>query len=225
MGHFGSRLLSYVKEQVIESFDSEFSGRLDVSLVNGRQVLNSPSSNYSFGTLHKVFRTALDAEGLKLIELSPVLILGLGAGSVVHILHQEWKYDVKITGVEKDAAVLAAGKKYFGLGDDPLLEIVKADAQDYVTRCSNPFGLVIVDLFIGKDVPSQFEEDYFWSRLGRLVKSPGMLIFNKMVYDEQTRAQSAHLQDLAQKNFEQVRVRRIAGPWENHIIIGENVKE
>jgi hypothetical protein len=225
MGHFLSRLFSHFKEQRIETFDSEYSGTLEVSLVNGRQVLNSPSSNYSYGSLHKVFRKALDAEGLKVIELKPVLILGLGAGSVSHILHQEWKYDVQITGVEKDPAVIDAGWKYFGLGDDPRLEIVKADARDYVATCSSSYGLVIVDLFIGKDVPPQFEEEYFWSRLGRIVKKPGMLLFNKMVYDEASRAQSAHLQDLARKNFEQVRVRRIKGPWENHIIIGENAKE
>ncbi|HRZ77659.1 MAG TPA: hypothetical protein P5248_09850, partial [Bacteroidales bacterium] len=109
--------------------------------------------------------------------------------------------------------------------ENPLLEVIRADAMDYVGSCSTQFGLVVLDLFIGRMVPPQFETELFWSRLSRLVKRPGMVMFNKMVFDEQTRLQSAQLQEVARKSFEKVTVRRIRGPVENHVLIGEHLKD
>ena len=224
MSTFRTRFLSFFREQIVETYDSKLNGKLEVSMSSGRYVLNSESSNYSFGSLHRVFRNALNAEGPKIIELGQVLVLGLGAGSVPHIMHKEWKYDVKITGVEKDKKVLEAGEKYFGLMKDPLLEVVHADAHDYVSNCSKLFGLVVVDLYVGRDVPPECEEELFWAKLGHIVSKPGLLMFNKVVYDEETRAQASRLQGLAERYFDSMRVRRIIDTWENHIIIGENQK-
>lgn len=224
MPHLLAKIRSWFHEVIVESWDSPVNGKIDVSLVDGKYVLNSGPSNYSFGSLHRVFKQVIDDEILKVIEYSPVLLLGLGAGSVMNILHRHWDYEVPITGVESDPTVIEAGKKYFGLGKDPLLEIVNMDAMEYVDQCENVFGLIIVDLYVGKDVPETFEQESFLRKLSGLVARPGMLMFNKIVHDEKTRSQASRVREHIERYFDETRIRRIKEKWENHIIIGENVK-
>lgn len=218
------RIRSWFHEVIVESWESPVNGKVDVSLVDGRYVLNSGPSNYSYGSLYRVFKKALNDEGPKLAELSPVLILGLGAGSVVHILHKEWHYDVHITGVEKDPIVIAAGKKYFGLQESEYLQIINTDALEFVDHCQGVFGIIIVDLYVGKDVPTKFEQESFIRKLSELLDKPGVMMFNKMVYDDVTRLESKQLFGFVERYFDKSRVRRLNEKWENHIIIGEKIK-
>lgn len=76
-----------------------------------------------------------------------VLVLGLGAGSAARLV-RALAPRARIVGVERSAGVLRAARRHFGL-DALGVEIVHADARDYLARARGRFDAVIEDLFIG----------------------------------------------------------------------------
>jgi hypothetical protein len=216
---------SCFRNEILETFESPLSGTLEVSLLCGKKVLNSPTSNYSFGSLHKVMQRVLKDEAMKVIELEPVLILGLGAGSLMHIFRKEWHWDVAVTGVEADPLVLEAGRKHFGLDSYENLEIIEADALEFVQQCNRKYGLIIVDVYVGPDVPAALQEEAVIRQLARICARPGMVMFNRMVYDKAGTNAASRIFQWMEESFDTARVRRIKGKWSNHIIIGEFLKD
>jgi len=213
---------SFFREKTLVRWSSEVNGMLDISLINGHKVLNTAQTNYSFGSLHRAFRKALRKEAQAVLSAREVLLLGLGAGSVVSILHQEMGSHARITGVEKDPSILAEAGMHFGLREGPELHIVCEDALQFVSDAKGNYDLVIVDLYIGREVPSVFETPAFWEALSHLVSTSGMLVFNKLVYDQPTLNQAAQLCSVAGRYFRQVRTTVVRDRWSNHFIIAEN---
>jgi len=78
---------------------------------------------------------------------SRVLILGLGGGSAARIV-RALAPRARITGVEVDAAVVRAARRWFDL-DRLGVEVVKADARRYLERTRSRFDVVLDDIFVG----------------------------------------------------------------------------
>jgi spermidine synthase len=159
-----------------KKLESEYSGSLEVTWINGRKVLDSTNANYSFGALQEVLDRGL-AE-VQAERAAPVLLLGLGGGSAVHLLREKYHYFGKITAVEIDPAVIEVAYREFELGEHKPLEIICIDALEYVKNSSEEFGLIIIDLFLDLDVPVQFFTASFWKDISALLTAEGKLLFN-----------------------------------------------
>ena len=105
-----------------------------------------------------------------------VLILGLGGGTVVHLLRRLWS-PISITGVDNDAQVLVLARRHFGLEGENTT-IVEADAREYVRGCRQRFDLVIVDLFQGEEIAGFVGQREFIRRARSLVSAGGTLVWN-----------------------------------------------
>lgn len=94
-----------------------------------------------------------DAVGGYWAELLPearprrALVLGLGGGTIVHLLRRRFG-PVATVAVEVDPEVLALARAEFGL-DWPELEVRLADAFTFVAECRQRFDYVCVDLYRG----------------------------------------------------------------------------
>ncbi len=53
------RLKSYLGGYLIANYHSPLNGTLEVAYTNGKLILNAEHANYSYDTLHHVFRKAL----------------------------------------------------------------------------------------------------------------------------------------------------------------------
>lgn len=104
------------------------------------------------------------------------LILGLGGGTVVHLL---WRRHgmLPVVGVDNNAAILALGRRAFGL-ETPELLIVEADAGEYVRACTRRFGLVVVDVFDGERLPDFVASRQFIRRVRALTRPGGTVVWN-----------------------------------------------
>jgi len=94
-----------------------------------------------------------------------VLVLGVGGGSVVHLLRRHIR-PAEIVGVELSAMHLAIGRRWFGL-DDSATELHEAEASDWVRSYAGPrFDLIVDDLFLEEgDRPLRaVEADAAWLR-------------------------------------------------------------
>ena len=92
---------------------------------------------------------------------------------MANILCDEYKKDVHLTGVEKDPVVIDLAKKYTHIDRYKNLSLHIEDAVDFLENCDKKFDLVVVDIFVGADVPEKFREEKFLAGLGRLLSPRG----------------------------------------------------
>ena len=104
------------------------------------------------------------------------LILGLGGGTVVHLLRRRWG-DVAITGVDDDPSVIGLACAQFGLDAVPMT-IVEADARTFVRACRSHFDLVVVDLSRGETAPEFLATRSFVRAVRQLLTPGGTAVWN-----------------------------------------------
>ena len=173
-------MLSYILPISIESTTGTLSPELEVSLYRGRYLLNGKLVNYSYGGLHTIFEQLFRELRIERYEFNKVLLLGMGAGSIVSLLLREYKLPCSITGIEGDDVVIALARKYFGIAGYKDLLIRQSDAMDFVENCNDKFDLIISDLFVEEEVPEKFSSRYYLKQLKRLSMDHACVIFNKM---------------------------------------------
>ncbi len=186
-------LSSFLFTYPVEERKSEVSGKIEILYTNGRYVLDTAHVNYSFGGLHRVFQVAFSRLRIKKREIKNALILGFGGGSVASILRDEYKKDIKITGIEKDEVVIELAKKYFNAGSYNGLSLHCEDAYDFVRLCTEKFDLIAMDVFVDIDIPDKFSDDVFLAAVNNCLSDRGILFYNLVIYNEKIRDKGANL--------------------------------
>lgn len=180
--HWGYKLISYFTGVTVEKVQSPVSGTLDVRLANGRLLLDTAHANYSFGSLHRLFQKVFRAIRLKSFPPSSVLMLGLGAGSVVSILRDEYGLNMPVTAVDADPEVIRLAREHFGIGRYRGLEIVCEDAVTWIRAHAGTFGMIVIDLFVDNDVPEPVTTRTFLSDCKARLSPGGLMILNFIVH-------------------------------------------
>ncbi len=173
------KLLSYFVPITIYNVKSEVNKGLEITWNNGKLVLDTENTNYSYGNLEKVLRFGLQNIGFKLIKnYDTILVLGVAGGSVINILVNEIQFKGKIIGVELDPEIITIAKKYFGLNEFENLEIVIDDARLFACKTNTKYDLIIVDIFQDKIMPKFLFENEFFNNLQKIIKPNGFILFN-----------------------------------------------
>lgn len=177
------KIASWLWPVIIERTKGEVTPVLEVAYENGKKVLNAGQVNYSYGSLHEIFRIILAKAKVKELKPSTALLLGFGAGSIASILTEEMKLNVKLTGVDADARVLELGRKEFNTGRFPGLELVHSTAEKYLAGTQEKFDLITVDVFVEAVVPPSCMTPEFIGELYAHLNEGGMVVFNEMPVD------------------------------------------
>jgi spermidine synthase len=169
---------------VLEKADSEINGLVEVREdFFGRRSLLVGGISQSGYLIEKTWQKPINHLPL---TINHCLILGLGAGSVAKVIHNFFP-KAKITGVEIDPIMIKMGKKYFDLSTVKNLEIRIADAFSTINhRLStiNHYDLILVDLYLGKEVPKKAKSEEFIKNVKKLLSPSGAAIFNRLYYGE-----------------------------------------
>ncbi len=113
--------------------------------------------------------------------IKTILILGVGGGSNVRLVSKLYP-QANITGVEIDPQMVEIAKTYFGLSKIKNLNLVTQDAINYVHDLkSKIYDLVLVDCFVGKNIPSSVQDLGFLKKLSQHSKH---LLINRIWYNE-----------------------------------------
>jgi spermidine synthase len=104
------------------------------------------------------------------------LILGLGGGTLARLLQSHWG-QLRIVGVDDDATIVATADAAGWLPASGI-EIVLADAFEYVQTCKQRFDYVAVDLFRGDRLANRAFGKPFLRRLRALLEPRGRLAIN-----------------------------------------------
>jgi protein-L-isoaspartate O-methyltransferase len=168
---------SFIWPITIKNYRSPYSGELYIRYFLGKKVLDCKHTNYSFGGLQKVLKRALELLPFR-PNIQKILILGLGAGSVVETIRKQHSKTAHITGVELDATILQIAREEFGIEENPLTKLVEQDAVSFMANNTNAFDLIIIDLFIVDTIPEAALEGSFLHQLMKALSNGGLLIFN-----------------------------------------------
>lgn len=135
-----------------------------------------------------------------------ILVLGIGGGTVIEILSKRYP-SASITAVDIDPAIISIAKDYFRLDRIPQLRIVRADAKAFSS--AKQFDLIIVDLFIGREIPAIVSQSTFYERLKKMLSPHGIIILN-FLRELEYQNKSNTLFDVLKRIFSDVRDYQIA---------------
>lgn len=176
------KCLSYLVPINILKVKSEFSKTLEVTYNNGELVIDSLNTNYSYGSLQRILAKGLRFIGKEKIQnMNHILILGIAGGSVIKTLRTKFSYQNQITGVEIDKSVIDIANKYFQLDEIQNLDIIIADAYEFVLESTNQYDLILIDIFQDTVMPSFLFEKYFTKKIQDLTAAKGYILFNTMI--------------------------------------------
>lgn len=74
------KTLSYFLPLVIETAEGRVTPYLEVMMTDGKLVLNSQNANYSYDSLHRIFKSLFHKIELQKYSFKNILILGMGGG-------------------------------------------------------------------------------------------------------------------------------------------------
>lgn len=210
---FIQKIVSYLYPIKVKEISSERSGSLEVTLVNGKLVIDSENANYSYGSLQQVLKKGLHSIGTeKLQKLENILVLGVAGGSVIKTLKNDFYTDAKITGVEIDPDVIELANRYFKLNSISNLNLVIADAFQFIKTTQETYDLIIIDIFNDSSMPNELFEDDFWNRVQQLLNNKGFCLFNSIYTSkkdlERNKQLSTHLESIF-KTSKQLKTHRI----------------
>ncbi len=173
------KLLSYFVPQKGKVYKSKINGQLELNWHDGKLMLDSENANYSYGALQRALAEGLYHIGKKEVKaFQNILVLGMGAGSVIETLRKDFKNEGKITAIEIDPVVVDLAKKYFKVDAFSNLEIVVKDAFDFVKENTSNYDFIIVDLFIDRETPEKFSSPEFLQDLVKSIDTGGIILFN-----------------------------------------------
>ena len=176
------KLFSYFIPVTIFKQKSTISQSLEVTWTDGKLVLDSKNTNYSYGSLQRILRKGLKIISFERINaMGKILVLGVAGGSVIRTLVDEINFKGQITGVEIDAAIIEIANTYFHLNEIPNLDIIIDDAFEFVWKTKDQYDLIIIDIFQDTKMPDFLFETDFVNRIRFLLNSKGFVLFNTML--------------------------------------------
>lgn len=182
------KLFSFLLPVTIFKQNSTLSKTLEVTWTDGKLVLDSENTNYSYGNLQRILRKGLRIIGFEKIKsMQKILVLGVAGGSVIRTLVDEIKFEGQITGVEIDKNIIDIANTYFQLNEIPNLEIIFDDASKFVLKTTETFDLIIIDVFQDTKMPDFLFEFFFINKICFLLNPKGHILFNTMLLNKQQR--------------------------------------
>lgn len=218
------KFLSYLIPITIYKTKSGWSKSIEVTWANGELVMDSENTNYSYGSLQRILRLGLKTIGFRQIKsMKKILVLGVAGGSVIKTLSKEIQFKGTITGVEIDPEIIKVANSYFHLNQIPNLNIVIADAFEFVLKANEKYDLIIVDIFQDTKMPGFLFENFFTKRLCALLQNKGYILFNTMVLNKNdNEINEKYCSEFYQPNFKIKTIPRVE--IHNELIIIEKIK-
>jgi len=176
-----NKILSFFWGQTVKTPKPETLPCIEINMHNGKVHIDGAHVNYSFGSLHQVFRKAIKQEIKTIKSAKTMLILGFGAGSIAKIIRNEYGLkNLQMVGIELEPTMINLAREYAEINDFEDIEIQICDAQAFMSHNKKQFDLVMIDLFIEKTIPSFCFESPFIAQIESAMYPNALLIWNTL---------------------------------------------
>lgn len=190
-------LISYLIPKRLVTLHSSFNQDIEVVEMYGKNVLLvngiQQSGQYTQRLWEMGFKGNLDKYA------ATILVFGVGGGTAFHMLRRIYP-QASIVGVDIDPEIIRISKMYFGLNDLQNLRLIDRDAASFAreaARQKKRYDLVIIDLYVGNDVPAFVEGSDFLKAIESLKAANGRVILNYFSYYNQPQKSKILLDRLA----------------------------
>ena len=178
------KILSYFYPITVYNKSSNISKSLEVTLYNGKTLLNTKNTNYSYGSLQSVLKKGLLNIGQSEIsKMDSILVLGVAGGSVVKTLITDFEFTKSITGVELDPEIIEIANSYFDLDKVANFKCIIDDAEQFVSTNKDFYDLIIIDIFKDTEMPEFLFQESFIKTIKQRLNKNGYILFNMMLLD------------------------------------------
>lgn len=178
------KILSYFYPITVYHKSSNISKSLEVTLYNGKTLLNTKNTNYSYGSLQTVLKKGLLTIGeSEISRMDTILVLGVAGGSVIKTLITDFEFTKSITGVELDAEIIEIANAYFDLDKVTNFKCIIDDAEQFVATNKDLYDLIIIDIFKDTEMPEFLFQESFINNIKQRLHKKGYIIFNMMILD------------------------------------------
>ena len=162
-------------------------------LIIGNMVQSGPA-------IRQIWHKGIHHLKLKHVKVKRALIIGLGCGDCAFEIKRHYR-KAKMIGVEIDPHVVEMARCYFDLATVKNLNIALADGTKYVAKMSRQkrptkFDLIIVDAYLGNEMPRGFRTKTWFKQLTKLLNSGGAVIYNHLFYDRYKKEAEKFIKDL-----------------------------
>jgi spermidine synthase len=149
---------------------------------HGRYMLATANAVYSDGAYYRPLVAAFTSPVLKpcLAAVQRVLVLGTGLASAVHVLHR-YGYHPHFTLVEIDAQALDWAMEFLPAESAGQVVPVCANAAEFIEADKETYDLIIIDIFLGLEVPEFVTQSHFVARCKARLLPQGCVVLNYMV--------------------------------------------
>jgi predicted membrane-bound spermidine synthase len=110
-------------------------------------------------------------------RLDDVLCIGMGVGIVPRDLARK---GARVDVVEINPAVVPVARRFFDL-DTEAFDLTIGDGRWFVNRTSSRYDAVLLDAFVGDNVPSHLMSRETFAAIARILKPDGVLVINTFV--------------------------------------------
>lgn len=154
----------------------------------------------SGGLIRKIWHKGMEYLKLRRRRLRRALIIGLGCGDCAFEIQHHYP-KTKMVGVEIDPHVIEMARCYFDLATVKNLSITVADGLAYVAKLSRmrrpaKFDLILIDAYLGNEMPRGFKTKTFFKQLTTLLTHNGVVIYNHLFYDRYRQEAEKFIKDL-----------------------------
>lgn len=217
------KYFSYLNVIPERTYQSAYNGVLEINWLNGKKILDTKNTNYSYGNLGKVLQKGLKAATTDFCsEETSILILGLGGGDVVKQLRNNFKSLATITAVEIDPVIVEIALKEFDIIPNSKLEIVNNDANVFLKYTKERYNIIIVDLFNDVTIPDFVFQTEFIQLLYHVLHLNGSIIFNTFILSDVHKVRNKKFVENLKLYFSVHEITNLYG--HNHLIITKKVK-
>ena len=143
------------------------------------------------------------------IRKDPIILwLGLGAGTGPQLVAKE-NSNIRQLAIEFDPLIVQAAREYFSLNTISNLTIIQNDAYKEIITLSKRrknFDAIVVDIFTNDDPVNgkRSSENDFLRNVSKLLKSDGILIFNRLAHTKEEKERTRQLIYQLEKSFKSV---------------------
>lgn len=152
----------------------------ELFLYRGRYQLATQDALYSDGRHYRPMLVAYKKLKPHLPDVKDVLVLGCGLGSAVDILHAQG-YKPNYTLVDSDKEVLRWALELLPQQVAASVTPFCENAERFVAGHPTQYDLVILDIFLGREVPGFVTSVGFLQQCRKLLRKDGCFVLNYMV--------------------------------------------
>lgn len=189
-------------QKILDEKDSPINGRIVVVKNPGLGIyIQVEGLTQSGSVVYDIWNTMLKKVKKKKPKVDDCLVLGLGGGSAAKLVRKYWK-DANIVGVDIDPVFVEFGEKYMQL-DRVGADIHIQDGVEFIKGNKKRYDLILVDMYIGYEVPEKFNKPSFIKDIKEMLNENGLAVFNRLYFDDK-RKLAEQFYDKLEKEFEKV---------------------